>query len=592
MTYHIGSIFLSTIFILNALLATKQISNIFKEKEIDSLLLLQCTLSFFIQLGFLYYSSAKNETILAVSCLLSILAFGLIISLSLIYKFNFFYIKTEQIAFNEILNQLPEHIYWKNRDGVWLGCNSKNWEDFGLKSAKDYIGKTDHDLFTKEEADKIRQFDLAVIQSGQPKTLEENIPTTHGKYSLYLSHKVPLRNRHQQVVGIIGVSVDITDARKKEIERLEFLENIIALMPGHVYWVDRNNVYLGCNDNQAKSIGLSSRKDIVGKRNIDIPGFLIPAALDPINKQVMESGKTILLEEPAILADGTHAIFLSNKVPLFDNSGEIVGMVGISLDITEKKRTEKELLETQNKLEGMTLVSASIAHELRTPLASLNMGISTFKTIMPHLMQAYLLAKENKLAVYNISNNNLEMLEKELVSMHNEVRASLTFIDMLLLNLNPTIDESKIEIFSVDKCIEEALSRYPFSSGQKSLIRWSSDAQNDFKIKGQFLLVTHILFNLLKNALYHVTKAGKGDIHIWTERTSSYNKIYFKDTGTGIPQDLLPHIFNRFFSRTRHGAGVGLTFCDWVMKSVNGNIVCESIENEYTMFTLNFPVTV
>ena len=104
--------------------------------------------------------------------------------------------------------------------------------------------------------------------------------------------------------------------------KIEMLENILALMPGHVYWVDAQGFYLGCNDNQAKAAGLLSRKDIVGKKNKDLPwnfnAGVLPV-LDRINQEVIQTGKPILLEEPAILEDGSELIFLSNSEAFITN---------------------------------------------------------------------------------------------------------------------------------------------------------------------------------------------------------------------------------------------------------------------------------
>ncbi|MCD6047487.1 MAG: putative sensory box sensor histidine kinase/response regulator [Gammaproteobacteria bacterium] len=148
---------------------------------------------------------------------------------------------------------------------------------------------------------------------------------------------------------------------EKEISRLkkqiEMLEGIIAALPGHVYWVDRNNVYLGCNDNQAISAGFSSRHEIVGKRNADLHASLsgrnIPEELNQVNLQVMELGQTIILEEPAHHRNRPdQSTFLSHKVPLKNNKGIVIGMAGISFDITARKRQEQELQEAKEKAEA------------------------------------------------------------------------------------------------------------------------------------------------------------------------------------------------------------------------------------------------
>lgn len=588
-------IFGSALFI-NASLFIPQAIKIFKKKTALGVSLLTFFGFLATQFAIVLHGIINRDHLLTIGYLLSMATCGAVIILAIIYRNRASILTTEQISLNEILDQLPGHIYWKNKEGVGLGCNSNNWKDFRLKSLSDFAGKTDYDLFPKEQADKIRQGDLEVINTGQPKIFEEEAVTHDGENKLYLSHKVPLRNRQNQIIGILGISLDITDARKKEIERLDFLESIIALMPGHVYWVDKNGVYMGCNDNQAKSAGLTSRREIVGKRNKDLPwnfnAGVLPETLDKINQEVMETRKTIMVEEPASLHDGTEAIFLSNKSSLFNTDGEVIGMVGISIDITEKKRTEQELLETKNKLEGMTLISATIAHEMRTPLSGFNIATNSVKGIFPQLKQAYLWAKERGALIDEIKPFYLNYIEETLNTMQKEVQSASTFIDIALMNTNPALDMGYPKILSISDVIDEALSRYPFS-GQRDLVKWQRNANTDFRIKSDELLIVHVLFNLIKNALYYVAKAGRGgDIKIWLEPGSPYNKLYFKDTGTGIASDVLPHIFDQFFSTTdysAHPAGVGLTFCKKVMESLKGGIACESVQGEYTLFILSFP---
>jgi signal transduction histidine kinase len=151
-------------------------------------------------------------------------------------------------------------------------------------------------------------------------------------------------------------------------------------------------------------------------------------------------------------------------------------------------------------------------------------------------------------------------------------------------------DQSKItqnkNVNSIAHCINEALIRYPFDIGEKDLIQWQN--KDDFLFRGDELLIIHVLFNLLKNALYYIRVANKGSIFIWLEHGENINTVHFKDTGQGISPKVLPHIFDRFFSRTHHGTGIGLAFCKLVMQSSGGDIVCLSKEGEFTEFILKF----
>lgn len=243
----------------------------------------------------------------------------------------------------------------------------------------------------------------------------------------------------------------------------------------------------------------------------------------------------------------------------------------------------------EEKLRSMSDIAASIAHELRTPLATLSMAVDNLKETYPRLIEAYKLAKQNNLPIYLIKERYFQKLEQGFSSIETETRSAFTFIDMLLKNVNPDINEGVTGVFSITDCVNKALERYPFSIEQRILIDWNTEGVNNFNIIGNEILLTHVLFNLIKNALYYISVARKGKIKIWLEKDEIYNRLYFKDTGSGISEDALPHIFDRFYSKTYHGAGIGLTFCKMVLESMKGMIVCESKEGSYTLFILSFP---
>ena len=509
---------------------------------------------------------------------------GAIVVLILFYKG----LSDEEISLEEIIAQLPEHIYWKSRDCNYVGSNTNNWRDFGFKSYKDYKKSNDYTSLTKEEADQVKRVDENIIREGEAKILEEMATKADGTKALYLSHKVPLRNKYGKIIGLLGVSVDITHAKRSLEDRLKLLEDVIAAMPGNVYWMDKDHFYLGCNDHQAKLIGLSSRKEIVGKRNVDIPGFLIPEILDPINQEVMTKKKTIDVEEAAILPNGNHAIFLSNKRPLFNSIGEVVGMVGVSLDITDRKAKEKLELENQlaqEKMNTMKILSGSIAHEIRTPLARVSCIAGVMDFILPKARKVL----EDIAVKDDTSKFTFEDL-KDLFEVPNNLRKVVadadTFISMLLQKLKS--DEGKFnksEQLSILACISEAVDQYP----DKGEIIIDINKTVDFQFLGERQAFIHVIWNLMKNAIFYIHEAGKGKIEIWTETGSDWNVLHFKDTGTGMKSDQLKHIFEGFYSETRHGTGIGLPYCKLVMKHFDGDIECEAKEGQYTHFVMKFP---
>ena len=149
-------------------------------------------------------------------------------------------------------------------------------------------------------------------------------------------------------------------------ETKDFYENMIALMPGHIYWLDKNGVYLGCNDQQAKNAKLDSREKIVGKTNQDMIWKDQAKQLDAQNENVMRTGKIQISEEYAVMADGP-GYYLSQKVPLRNKAGKITGVLGVSLNITELKKT-RDALEAAHRSKSEFL--STVSHEIRDPIGA------------------------------------------------------------------------------------------------------------------------------------------------------------------------------------------------------------------------------
>jgi signal transduction histidine kinase len=246
----------------------------------------------------------------------------------------------------------------------------------------------------------------------------------------------------------------------------------------------------------------------------------------------------------------------------------------------------------QEKLQAMKLIGASVAHELRTPLQSLSFGVDGLRQFFPKLLNGYKKAEQADLLKEDekMKNSTFSLLLGTGDRMEREIKLSAMVIDLLLTNIKTNIDtKTSNESFLITTCVDQALESYPFKTGERELIEWVPNT--DFEVQGKNLSIMLILINLIKNSLYYIAKANKGKISIWIENErNKHHFLYFKDTATGIPEKILPHIFNRFYSKREHGAGIGLSYCKMAMESLGGKILCSSVENEYTLFKLEFPV--
>lgn len=234
-------------------------------------------------------------------------------------------------------------------------------------------------------------------------------------------------------------------------------------------------------------------------------------------------------------------------------------------------------------------VAASVAHEMRTPLTNITMQMTSVKKYWPDLWAGYQVAVQHGLYKSAIEPRNFDWLSQITSDIGHEVNRSKIFIETMLASAQTEqLDSSTFKYHSVKYCIDEALRRSPLKAQEKEKV--TLVVKHDFQFFGSDTLLILVLINLLKNALYALKTKAHGHISITTQISSSFFILQVTDTGAGIPKDVLPHIFEAFFTtKQTNGTGIGLTFCKRVLKSFHGNIRCDSVLDEYTTFSLEFP---
>lgn len=248
----------------------------------------------------------------------------------------------------------------------------------------------------------------------------------------------------------------------------------------------------------------------------------------------------------------------------------------------------REIID-QEKLAAVAAVGSTIAHELRTPCMGIKALAEGIQSYLPTLVRGYETAVANGLEKSEIRERHVDVLRQSLVRIKDETDYANRVIDMLLINSSDQpLRGLEFDTISASALVRKAVERYPFSS-TKEKERLTLSIVEDFSITAPEVLLVHVLFNLLKNAIYYVGKSGAGQITI--RLSSDTREIVVEDTGTGIPPENLPRIFERFYTTTEtgHGSGIGLSFCRMVMDGIGGTIECESEPNEFTRFTLTFP---
>ncbi len=484
----------------------------------------------------------------------------------------------KSFLFEDIINQIPGHVYWKDLEGRFLNCNLRQAQNFGFEKIEDVINKTDIELLGKEVGQRIRDNDCEIIKANQSKIFEES-GEYKGEKVTYISHKSPLLDEFSNVIGIFGVSVDITKQKIKE-EQLRFenkfnvltIENIIAKMPGHVYWKDTKGVYLGCNDKQAKSFGIINNSDVIGKTDYELLGDT--SATQNIishDQEIIITGVAKVVEEP-INYQNKDYIFLSHKSPLQDEEGKILGMVGVSIDITRQKELESNLYhkthELQEALTEKQRFLNNLSHEIRTPLHVIKAISDELFENLQHLSSQEI---QNFLQTLVENNNRLMKLLTNLLDVAKRKQAS------------KEIDIQKSNIVNIVKeCINEV----------KQTTKISLKATNDqILINCDEIRISQVIRNLLDNAIKYGAKS-----EIVVEITENVDKLLLSvnDSGVGIPESEKTKVFEPFFQSTKTrqnsgGTGLGLSICKEIIAAHKGKIWVASNTKNTTSINIELP---
>ena len=157
---------------------------------------------------------------------------------------------------------------------------------------------------------------------------------------------------------VYAVARDITGQKTIQCElasQHELFKNVLSNVPASIFWKDRNSVYLGVNERFARDTGVRSPQELIGKSDYDLAWTKEQADFyRECDRRVMDSGEAMLnIEESQQQADGRMIELLTNKVPLLDASGQVSGMLGIYMDITERKQAEITLRKSEARLQTL-----------------------------------------------------------------------------------------------------------------------------------------------------------------------------------------------------------------------------------------------
>ena len=481
---------------------------------------------------------------------------------------------------SNIFKYLPIGIELYDMDGVLVDLNDKELEMFHIEKKEDVLGINifDNPIFPKEMKERLKKnedadftfrYDFSKVGSYYQNTQKQG--------TIDLMTKVTtLYNSEHQPINYLLINADKTEttvAYNKIQEFEEFFELVgdyakvgyahFNILSGHGY--AQKSWYR--NVGEADEAPLS---DIFGTYRHFHPDdrTLLIRFLDDARKGLT----TKLSKEMRVLReDGTYTwTHVNLLVKKYAPQDRIIEIISINYDITELKRTEEMLVKARDKAEASDRLKsaflANMSHEIRTPLNAI-VGFSSLLTSTES-------AAEKELYNSLIGHNN-----KLLLNLINDV-IDLSKIESGYLELRP-------DWVNLTELLDESVAEYAHQvpSGVELLTNYPA---HDSLVELDKLRIKQILSNFLSNALKNTTT---GHVEIFYEVDHQSVRIGVKDTGRGIPQNMLEKIFERFekLDSFAQGAGLGLSICKLIVEKMNGRVLVDSQLGIGTTFVIELP---
>ena len=479
---------------------------------------------------------------------------------------------------NAILDTVPDAIITLDENGNIRTCNHSAESVFGY-SSEELLQSNINDLFAKPYAfqtssdEKDNSPKQWVDADGRPHDIE-GIRKDGQSFSMQIALNEMAHFNQRQFVGIAR---DVSDQKTQEW----LLDAIIENLPSMVFVKDAEDLSFTLFNRAGEELLGASRHFLIGKSDFDFVPEEQATAFTRRDREVLKNdGPVDIWEEPIDSPTKGRRILHTRKVAIRDERGTPRYLLGISQDITERKRIENELAasleETERASRGKSEFLAHMSHELRSPLNS----IIGFSEIMRDgqfgkLNERY---AEYSGDIYNSATHLLELINEIL---------DISRIEAGELDL----DESDVDLAQP---IYDAVRSISVNSSQKSQTLSADIEAGKYKLRADSRQIRQILINLLTNAVRFTPEDGRITVDV-VRRDDGGLDLTVANTGIGIAAEDIPKVLEPFgqarqdSSLAHEGTGLGLTLCKRLAELHGGAIAIESALGDGTTVTISFP---
>jgi PAS domain S-box-containing protein len=375
------------------------------------------------------------------------------------------------------------------------------------------------------------------------------------------------------------------------------LRTMIDLIPAFIYAKDVGSRFIAMNAALARNMGTTS-DEAIGRTDFDFHTPELAKKFYSDEQALIKSGQSIIdLEEPGFdQVTGQPRTVVTSKVPLRDEYGQVIGLIGVGFDITERKLAEQRLAAGE-KLESIGRLAAGVAHEINTPIQFLNDSVYFIREAMQDLMEhnARLTAL---LPTPPEPDENIEDLKVELPPALDRVVDGLARIAEIVRSMKEFSHADQEEMSRVD--LNRAIASTLVIA--RTEYKYVADVETDFAKEMPHVTchggqINQVVLNLVVNAAHAIGDVvkgtdRKGTIKVRTFVEDGHAVISISDTGGGIPEAIRKRIFDPFFTTKEvgKGTGQGLSIAHNVIKAHGGKLEFDTEIGKGTTFIVRLPL--
>lgn len=484
-------------------------------------------------------------------------------------------LRNEKLFSDTMIESMPGILYFYDADGRFLRWN-RNFESVSGYSGEEILRMHPRDFFAPAEQPLLEARISEVFSRGES-SVEANFLSKDGTVTPYFftGRRIDFQDRS----CLVGVGIDISERKRAEAELGRSTRLLRAVVEGTsdaVYVKDRAGKYLLFNQSAAREVGMSV-EEVLGKDDRSVYCDESASIVMENDRTVMESGAVCSVEEHLTVA-GTPRVFQAVKAPYLDDAGAVIGVVGVSRDISEQRSLEEQLRQSQ-KMDAIGRLAGGVAHDFNNLLTIIS-GHSELLHDLPGATEA----DRESTAAIRAACDRATSLTRQLLGFSRQ-----TMLQPRVLDLNDVVTETgKMlqrligEDIQFSTVLAPDLSRVKVDPGQldQVLMNLAVNARDAMPRGGVLTLETA---NIVLSDDYVSThldcKSGPHVVLIMT------------DTGCGMSREVQARIFEPFFTTKEagKGTGLGLAMVFGIVRQSGGCIHVYSEPERGTTFKIYLP---